>query len=63
MLKPTFSVLVDESNDRACDNEVAILVCVWDDDIRRVATRYLNVPVCNIFTAENLFAALQEALV
>ena len=31
-----FSVLVDKSNDRACDKEVAILVRVWDDDIRRV---------------------------
>ena len=58
-----FSVLVDESNDCACDKEVAILVRVWDDDIRRVATRILNMPMCNIPTAENLFASLEETLV
>ena len=58
-----FTILIDESNDRACDKEVAILVRVWDHDINRVATRFLDMPVCNIPTAENLFASVEEALV
>ena len=58
-----FSILVDDGNDRACDKEVAISVRVWDDDIRRVATRFLNMPVGNIPTAENVFASLEETLV
>ena len=46
-----FTILIDESNDRACDKEVAILVRVWDHNIRHVATRFLDMPVCNICVA------------
>ena len=58
-----FSILVDESNDRTCEKEVAILVRVWDQETKRVATRFLHImPVCNIPTAENIFATVEETL-
>lgn len=57
------TAIYDESNDRACDKEVVILVHVCNHDIRHVATRFLDMPVCNIPTAESLFAPVEKALV
>ena len=57
-----FSMLVEESNDHTCEKEAAILVQVWDQETKRVATTFLQMPVCNIPTAENIFATVEETL-
>ena len=55
-----FSVLMDESNDKQ-DKSCIILVKVLDAKLCDVKTRFLDVPVMNIGTAENLFSALKES--
>ena len=57
----TFSVLMDESNDKQ-DKSCIILVRVLDAELGNVTTRFLNMPVVNIGMAENLFSALKESL-
>ena len=56
-----FSVLMDESNDKQ-DKSCIILVRVLDAVLGNVKTRFLDMPVVNIGTAENLFSALKESL-
>lgn len=48
-----FSILCDEGTDHD-DKNFAILVRVWDDQLGKPATRFLDMPVCNIGTADNL---------
>jgi len=59
----TFSILVDESNDAGGEKSVAVLVRVFDQKIRRIATRFLDLPTCNIGTGLNIFNCLDEILV
>ena len=56
----SFSVLMDESNDKQ-DKSCIILVGVLDAELGNVKTRFLDMPVVNIGTAENLFSALKES--
>ena len=56
-----FSFLMDESNDKQ-DKSCIILVRVLDAKLGNVETRFLDMPVVNIGTAENLFSALKESL-
>ena len=56
-----FSILCDEGNDKD-DKNFAILVRMWDDKLGKPMTRLLDMPVCNIGTAENLFEAISKAL-
>ena len=56
-----FSFLMDESNDKQ-DKSCIILVRVLDAKLGNVKTRFLDMPVVNIGTAENLFSALKESL-
>ena len=49
-----FSLLMDESNDKT-DKSCIILVRVLDPVIGEVCTRFLDMPVVNIGTANNLF--------
>ena len=51
-----FSLLMDESNDKT-DKSCIILVRVLDPVVGEVRTRFLDVPVDNIGTADNLFRA------
>ena len=55
-----FSVLMDESNDKQ-DKSCIILVRVLDAKLGNVKTRFLDMPVVNIGTAEKLFSALKES--
>ena len=52
-----FSILMDESND-STDNSCIIL----DNEVGKVRTRFLDMPVINIGTAENIFEALKQSL-
>lgn len=60
--KGPFSILCDEGND--CDDKnFAILVRLWDDELGKPVTRFFDMPVCNIATAEKLFNHIDTALV
>ena len=52
---------MDESNDKT-DKSCIILVHVLDLKVGDTRTRFLDMPVVNIGTAQNLFAALKESL-
>ena len=56
-----FSILCDEGSDNE-DKNFAILVRLWDDKLGKPVTRFLDMPVCNIGTADKLFDALDEVL-
>ena len=47
--------MCDEGNDIE-DKNFAIVVCLWP------LTRFLDMPVCNVGTAENLFGFIDTAL-
>ncbi len=49
-----FSVMMDESNDRI-DKSCIILVRVFNSKVGNVCTRFLDMPIVNIGTAQNLF--------
>ena len=56
-----FSILMDESNDKT-DKSCIILLRVLDLNVGDTRTRFLDMPVVNIGTAQNLYAALKESL-
>ena len=55
------SILIDASNDKV-DKSCIILVRFLDPEVGNVCTRFLDMPVVNIGTAQNLFSALKESL-
>lgn len=57
-----FTILCDESNDFGSDKNFVILVKFFCDNLGHTVTRFLNMPVVNIGTAENLFKALEEII-
>lgn len=60
-LSNPFSIMIDESNDKT-DKSCIILVRVFDPHVGNVCTRFLDMPVVNIGTAQNLFQALKSSL-
>ena len=56
-----FSLLMDESNDKT-DKSCIILVRVLDPVVGECRTWFLDMPVVNIGTADNLFQALKSSL-
>ncbi|RXN02294.1 AC9 transposase [Labeo rohita] len=57
-----FSLMCDESNNRKTDKEFVILTRLYDEATLQVATRFLEMPTCNVGNAENLYGKLSEAL-
>lgn len=53
-----FALMVDETTDRNTDKQLAILVRVVDGD--RVRTKFLDMPICNLSTAADLFHAIDN---
>ena len=53
-----FSVMMDESNNKT-DKSCIILVRLLDKDVGEIHTRFLDMPIVNIGTAQNLFRALK----
>ena len=45
-----FSLLTDESNDQGGEKTLAILVKVFDPEIARAVTQFVDIPICNIGT-------------
>ena len=60
-LSNPFSILMDESNDKV-DKSSIILIKVLDPEVGDVKTRFVDMPIVNIGTAQNLFKALKESL-
>ena len=60
-LSNPFSIMLDESNDKI-DKSCIILVRLLDPELGNVCTRFLDMPVVNIGTAQNIFHALKESL-
>ncbi len=56
-----YSILIVESNDKE-DKSCIILARVLDDIAGNVKTRFLDMPIVNIGTAENIFCALKVIL-
>ncbi|XP_050964414.1 uncharacterized protein LOC127164487 [Labeo rohita] len=54
--------MCDESNNRKTDKEFVILTRLYDEATLQVATRFLEMPTCNVGNAENLYGKLSEAL-
>ena len=53
--------MIDESNDKV-NKSCIILVRLLDPELGNVCTRFLDMPVVNICTAQNIFHALKESL-
>ena len=53
--------MLDESNDKI-NKSCIILVRLLDPELGNVCTRFLDMPVVNIGTAQNIFHALKESL-
>ena len=51
-----FSLMIDESNDHNCDKGLVILVRAAETS--RVHTRFLDMPVVNVGSGENIFNAI-----
>ena len=52
--KQPFTILCDGGNDNLENKYYGIMVRFWDEKLRKVATRFLDAPVCNIATGESL---------
>ncbi|KAF7200794.1 transcript variant X1 [Nothobranchius furzeri] len=57
-----FSLMCDESNNRRTDEEFVILTRLYDEATLQVATKFMEMPICNVGNAENLYEKLSEAL-
>ncbi|XP_054601663.1 uncharacterized protein [Nothobranchius furzeri] len=57
-----FSLMCDESNNRKTDKEFVILTRLYDEATLQVATKFMEMPICNVGNAENLYEKLREAL-
>ena len=55
-----YGLMCDGSNDRA-EKTFAILVRVFDEDLGEVKSRFVDMPVSNIGTAEKLFECIQDS--
>ena len=57
----SFTILCDEGNDTDNKN-FAILAHLWDERLEKPVTRFLDMPACNVGTAEDLFDHINAAL-
>ena len=56
------TIMMDESSKHSNNKACAILIQFLDDATMRVENRFLDMPICNIATAEKLFATLETSL-
>ena len=60
-LSNPFSIFIDESNDKV-NKSCIILVRFLDPEVGNVNTCFLDMPVVNIGSAQNIFHALKNSL-
>ena len=58
----SFSLSIDESNDKNAVKILVILLKLYDLASQMAVTRLLDMPVCNIGNAENIFNTVDNAL-
>lgn len=56
-----FGLLIDESNTMDKNKDLVILARVYDNTLE-VVTKFIDLPVCNIGTADSIFAKLESSL-
>uniref|UniRef100_H3AGU8 Uncharacterized protein n=1 Tax=Latimeria chalumnae TaxID=7897 RepID=H3AGU8_LATCH len=56
-----FGLMCDETNDQGDDKNFVILVRLYEEEEMAMKTRFLDMPTCNIGSAENLFNCLDES--
>lgn len=56
-----FGLLCDESNNMQTEKELVILARVYDESLE-VVTKFIDMPVCNVGTAENIYEKLETSL-
>ncbi|MGH0123180.1 UNVERIFIED_CONTAM: hypothetical protein FKN15_013684 [Acipenser sinensis] len=57
-----FGLLCDDSNNAKWHKEFVLMARLYDETSQQVRTRFLDMPVCNIGNAENLFTSLSSVL-
>lgn len=50
--------MVDETTDRKTDKQLVILVRLVDEG--KISTRFLDMPICNLGTAEDIFHTIDK---
>lgn len=55
-----FGLMLDESNDRGCNKQLVILARVFDPEVRKVVTKFIDMPICNQGTGQNLFDTVDK---
>lgn len=56
-----FGLMCDATTDRGMDKQLVILARLVDEGAK-VATRFIDMPTCNLSSAQDLFNALNESL-
>lgn len=51
--------MCDESTDKGTSKYLVLLVRLFDDQLQKPHTRFLDMPVCNIGTAQSVFDSIQ----
>lgn len=55
-----FSLMIDESNDRGQNKQLVILARVYDKEVEKVVTKFIDMPVCNLGTGLNIFNTIDK---
>lgn len=58
----TFGLLCDESNTIQKEKELVILARIYDEDSLEIVTKFVDMPVCNIGTADSIFEKLETSM-
>lgn len=57
-----FGLQCDESNNMKKEKELVILARVYDENNLEVVTKFIDMPVCNVGTADSLYEKLATSL-
>lgn len=55
-----FGLMLDESNDNRCNKQLVILARVFDPKVDDVKTKFVDMPICNSGTGQNLFDTVDK---
>lgn len=52
--------MIDESNDRGHNKQLVLLARLYDLEEKAVATKFIDMPICNNGTGENIFQTINR---
>lgn len=58
--KQPFGLMLDESSDRGTNKQLVILARVYDPSQKKVQSKFIDMPICNVGTGENLFNTVDK---